>query len=55
MKLKNSIDNEPNNNIVEITGVDPDDSMIEVEPPKDTTCKRTSTLTPYEVMVGQYT
>lgn len=52
--IKNSIDGEPNNNIVEITGVhhtsvqdmSDDDSIIMVEPPKDTKCKRNPILTP---------
>ena len=35
--------------------MNPDDSTIEVEPPNDTAWKRTPTLTPYEMMLGQYT
>ena len=59
-EIKNSIDDEPNNNIVEITGVHHapsedqrnNESVIEAESFKDTTCKRTPKLTPYEVIVG---
>ena len=51
-EIKNSIDDEPNNNIVEITGVNPDDSTIEVELPKDTACKGIPILIPYERCLG---
>ena len=54
-EIKNSIDDEPNNNIVEITGVNPDDSTIKVESPKGTARKRNPILTPYKKMLGQYT
>ena len=62
-KIKNYIDDEPNNNIVEITEVHNtlsehqrnNESIIETESPKDATCKSTPKLTPYEKLVGQYT
>ena len=53
-EIKKAINDEPNNNIVEITEVHDassedqrnNESVMEAESPKDTTCKRTPKLTP---------
>lgn len=60
--IKYSIDDEPYNNIVEIAGVhttsvqdmSDDDTVMIVEPPKHTKYNRSHTLTPFELLVGEY-
>ena len=59
-EIRESINDEPNNNIVEITEVNdtlPEDqssneSVMEIESLNNTTCKRTLELTQYEKMFG---